>query len=100
MYTDETLTCVDCNAPFIFSAGQQEFFAQKGFTNKPSRCADCKDARKAQRGSSGGGGAREQREMFPATCAGCGKATTVPFKPRNDRPVYCRECFTARQASR
>jgi CxxC-x17-CxxC domain-containing protein len=98
MYTDETLTCTDCNTTFTFSASQQQFFADKGFANKPSRCPDCRDARKAQRDSGGGG--RAAREMFPATCATCNKSTEVPFKPRGDKPVYCRECFSARQASR
>jgi hypothetical protein len=55
MYTDETLNCTDCNAPFTFSAGEQEFFAAKGFTNKPNRCPDCRAARKSQRGGGGGG---------------------------------------------
>jgi len=98
MYTDQTLTCVDCGTPFTFSASQQKFFADKGFANKPTRCTECRDARKAQRGNPGG--QRPQREMFPATCASCNKPTEVPFKPRNDRPVYCRDCFSARQASR
>jgi CxxC-x17-CxxC domain-containing protein len=111
MYQDETLNCVDCQTPFTFSAGQQEFFAQKGFTNKPNRCPDCRDARKAQRGAGGGGGGgnrgggggfgdRPQREMFQATCSACGKVAEVPFKPRGDKPVYCRECFSTRQSSR
>ncbi len=56
MYTDETLNCVDCNSPFIFSSGEQQFFASKGFQNKPNRCPECRSARKAQRGSGGGGG--------------------------------------------
>ena len=56
MYTDESLTCTDCNAQFTFSAGEQEFFAAKGFQNKPNRCPDCRAARKAQRSSGGGGG--------------------------------------------
>jgi len=114
MYTDETLTCVDCNAAFIFSAGEQEFFAQKGFANKPNRCPDCRAARKANKGGGGGGGnfsggggyggggggARRHREMFQATCSGCGKIAEVPFQPRGDKPVYCRECFSSRQAPR
>ena len=84
MYTDETLNCTDCNAPFTFSAGEQEFFAAKGFTNKPNRCPDCRAARKSQRGGGGGGGgssysggggggyggSRPAREMFQATCSG------------------------------
>jgi hypothetical protein len=37
MYQDESLTCVDCGRPFPFTTGEQEFYASKGFTNKPSR---------------------------------------------------------------
>jgi CxxC-x17-CxxC domain-containing protein len=110
MYTDETLNCVDCSAPFIFSTGEQEFFASKGFTNKPNRCADCRAARKAQRGSgggssysSGGGGGyssggsdRAPREMFEVKCSQCGGKASVPFQPRGDKPVYCRDCFQSR----
>lgn len=96
MFTDQTLTCVDCSTPFTFTASQQQFFADKGFANKPTRCSECRDARKAQRGNSDGN--RPQREMHPAVCASCHKPTEVPFKPRNDRPVYCRDCFSARQA--
>ncbi|HEV3156482.1 MAG TPA: zinc-ribbon domain containing protein [Candidatus Baltobacteraceae bacterium] len=110
MYTDESLNCVDCNAAFIFSAGEQEFFAQKGFTNKPNRCPDCRAARKASRGGggysggagggggaySGRGGGSATREMFQATCSACGKVAEVPFQPRGDKPVYCRDCFSKR----
>jgi CxxC-x17-CxxC domain-containing protein len=98
MYTDEQLTCTDCNAPFTFTASEQEFFAAKGFTNKPSRCPDCRAARKAQRG--GGSYSGGQREMFQATCSTCGKVAEVPFKPRGDKPVYCRDCFASRQSYR
>ena len=98
MYTDETLTCVDCGRTFPFTASEQEFFASKGFTNKPSRCGDCRAARKAANGgrsgpSRGGGG---QREMFKATCSQCGGVAEVPFQPRGDKPVYCRDCFASR----
>lgn len=105
MYTDETLNCTDCSAPFTFTVGEQEFFAQKGFTNKPNRCPDCRAARKAQRGGGGGGGSyssgggRPQREMFQATCSSCGKVAEVPFQPRGDKPVYCRDCFATRQSN-
>ena len=119
MYTDETLSCVDCAQPFTFTSGEQSFFAQKGFTNKPNRCPDCRAARKAQRGAGGGGGGyssgggggfgggggsygggggggRPQREMFDATCSNCGQTARVPFQPRGDKPVYCRDCFQSR----
>jgi len=104
MYTDETLTCVDCGRPFPFTSGEQDFFAMKGFTNKPSRCTDCRAARKAGRsggGGGGGGGARAGgREMFTATCSQCGGVAEVPFQPRGDKPVYCRDCFTTRHSYR
>lgn len=97
---DKTLTCRDCGSQFVFSASEQEFFAQKGFTNEPGRCPDCRATRKAQRGEGGGytsGGYSRggPREMFPAVCAQCGKNTEVPFQPRNDRPVYCSDCYAA-----
>ncbi|HTU83545.1 MAG TPA: zinc-ribbon domain containing protein [Candidatus Acidoferrales bacterium] len=101
MYTNEMLTCVDCGRQFPFTAGEQEFFAIKGFTNKPSRCTDCRTARKAGRGQSGNGGNRGgQREMFRATCSQCGGVAEVPFQPRGDKPVYCRDCFASRPSYR
>jgi CxxC-x17-CxxC domain-containing protein len=103
MYTDETLTCVDCGRTFPFTANEQEFFASKGFTNKPSRCGDCRAARKAAGGGRGGsqhGGGSTHREMFRATCSQCGGVAEVPFQPRGDKPVYCRDCFSSRSSYR
>lgn len=97
MKEDKTLICVECNNEFVFTASEQEFYAEKGFTNEPRRCLACRQARK-QRMNGGVAPERPQREMFPAVCAECGKETMVPFKPSNDRPVYCRECFNARKA--
>ena len=107
VYTDETLSCVDCNSQFIFSSGEQQFFASKGFQNKPNRCPECRAARKAQRGSGGGGGGGGYggssrgggREMFQTTCSQCGQTAEVPFQPRGDKPVYCRDCFATRSSS-
>lgn len=97
MYQDEILNCVDCNAPFTFTSGEQEFFAVKGFTNKPSRCTECRTARKAGRSPNSGRGG--PREMFKATCSQCRGVAEVPFEPRGDKPVYCRDCFATRQSS-
>lgn len=93
MYEDRFLTCRDCGSEFAFTASEQEFYAEKGFTNDPGRCPQCRSARK-QNTRGGGFGARTQREMFPAVCANCGVETTVPFRPSGDRPVYCQDCFT------
>lgn len=102
---DKTLTCRDCGKEFVFTQGEQEFFAQKGFTNEPSRCPECRVARKTSGGYSSGGSystggyERREREMFPAVCAQCGKDTQVPFQPSGDRPVYCSDCFSAHRSS-
>jgi len=90
-FTDKTLTCSDCGSPFTFTAGEQEFHQSKGFTNEPRRCPSCRGARRESGGGGGSYGAR--REMFSAVCASCGKTAQVPFEPRGDRPVYCRDCF-------
>lgn len=89
MFEDKTLICQECGQEFIWTAGEQEFFAQKGFTNEPRRCKDCRDKRK-QAGKS-------QKEMYDAVCASCGKTCRVPFKPTSGRPVYCSECFAKMQ---
>jgi len=95
MFNDKELSCRDCGREFTFSASEQEFYAEKGFTNEPGRCPECRAAKKAQTRNQGGGsyGARPQREMFPATCSACGKETTVPFQPTGEKPVYCRDCY-------
>lgn len=85
MYEDKTLKCKECGNDFIFTAGEREFYAERGFENEPQRCKACRDNRKAA--------GRASREMFTAKCASCGTDAKVPFKPREDRPVYCSECF-------
>ena len=136
--SDRTLTCRDCGQAFTFTAGEQAFYAERGFS-EPQRCPSCRSARKAQRanqgfdsgygggggyssgGYSGGGGSYSSggygggggggyssggggyssgpRQMYPAVCSECGRETEVPFQPRTDKPVYCRECFQLRRAA-
>jgi CxxC-x17-CxxC domain-containing protein len=100
-FTDKTLTCSDCGQEFIFSAEDQEFYASRGFT-EPKRCRSCRAMRRTDRegGEAGGGGggfarapARPERELFDVICSNCGQPAKVPFQPRGDRPVYCRDCF-------
>lgn len=99
---DQTLQCRDCGQEFVFTAGEQEFYATKGFTHPPTRCPDCRSQRKQERGGGGGGGysaSRAPREMYTATCASCGREAQVPFQPREDRPVYCSDCYQPRSTS-
>jgi CxxC-x17-CxxC domain-containing protein len=99
-FQDKTLTCRDCGQEFIWTAGEQEFYASRGLQNAPSRCPADRAARRAGGGGGGGGGyAGGQREMFTATCSNCGKEARVPFQPRGDKPVYCSDCFEQRRPS-
>lgn len=83
-FADKDLRCITCDAEFVFSAGEQQFFLGRGFTNLPKHCKQCKANR------------TEGRQVRPETqvkCAACGRDTTVPFKPTQGRPVLCRTCF-------
>ena len=91
MYQDKTLTCRECGNEFVFTASEQAFYAEKGFQNEPGRCPACRAARRQN------GGNRGERQMYEVICDGCGCTTQVPFQPRGDRPVYCRECFEAQR---
>jgi CxxC-x17-CxxC domain-containing protein len=128
---DRTLTCRDCGQQFVFTAGEQAFYQERGFSD-PQRCPSCRQARKQQRnsggggydsgygggygggsyssggyggggggygGGGGGGYSSGPRQMYPAVCSNCGKDTEVPFMPRSDKPVYCRECFQERRTA-
>jgi CxxC-x17-CxxC domain-containing protein len=110
--SDRTITCADCGQEFIFSASEQQFYADRGFSD-PRRCPTCRAQRKAARaggggggyggydaGMGGGGGYRERapREMFEAVCSNCGKTAQVPFRPTSGKPVYCDDCFRSRRA--
>jgi CxxC-x17-CxxC domain-containing protein len=106
--TDKTLVCQDCGQEFSFTASEQQFYADRQFS-EPRRCASCRAARKASRGDFGGGsggyggGSRGgyssgPREMYTATCSSCGREARVPFRPSGSKPVYCSDCFSARRA--
>lgn len=93
-FQEKSIVCSDCGASFIFSVEDQEYFQSKGYTNEPKRCTSCRQAKKAERNGQGNDSYRTQREMFPVTCAQCGKNTQVPFEPRGDKPVYCSDCYS------
>jgi CxxC-x17-CxxC domain-containing protein len=127
VYNDKNLTCADCGQEFVFTASEQDFYSQRGFT-EPRRCPSCRASRKAARNSEGGGAGsyssgggyssggyssgagsygggggggggydRGPREMFSATCSSCGKEAQVPFRPTSGKPVYCSDCFRSQR---
>jgi len=119
-FQDRVLECSDCGGTFVFTAGEQAFYQERGFSD-PRRCPSCRATRRA--GRSGGDSAtdsrmgsgsdrtyssqggddryksrdRAPRQMYNVVCAECGRPAQVPFKPRDDRPVYCKDCYEIRQ---
>lgn len=89
-FQDQQLTCADCGNQFTFEAAEQAFFADKGFP-APKRCSDCREKKKSER--------RSTKQFTKVTCSSCGMETEVPFVPRFDRPVLCRDCFSKQKAS-
>ncbi len=102
-FQDKALTCNDCRTEFVWTSGEQEFYASRGLQNAPGRCPSCRAARRAGGGGGGGGGGGYggggQREMFTATCSNCGNEARVPFQPRGDKPVYCSDCFAKQRGT-
>ena len=96
MYSDKVLVCKDCGQEFTFTAGEQEFYAEKGFTNEPQRCKACRTNRKNARGEAAPGAPRQR---FEAVCSECGGEAKLTFQPSSDRPVYCSKCFEARRSA-
>ena len=118
-FDDRTITCRDCGTSFVFTAGEQAFYQQKGFSNEPTRCPSCRRAKKESGGGGGGGfrsgggggggfrsggdygggGGGGNRQLYKAVCSSCNVETQVPFPPSADRPVYCRNCYNSRRGS-
>jgi len=88
-FVDTELKCTHCGAEFVFTAGEREFFKARGFTYTPKSCRQCRSKAKQ----------RPVKVDFTVNCADCGAATTVPFIPRQDRPVYCRSCFVKHRST-
>ena len=123
-FEDRILECMDCGVSFTWTAGEQRFFEEKGFTNEPRRCADCRARKKAARaseepegegrpqrptgrpggrppgphgrGGPDGGTERRTRELSDFTCASCGTGAKLPFASFGSEPVYCLDCYSGR----
>lgn len=91
-YQDTKIVCRDCEAEFAFSAREQQDFQRRGF-KEPTRCPACHERRSSRRKYSRGG----ETAVHTAPCSTCGKEARLPFKPVDDKPVYCTECFKTQQ---
>lgn len=102
-FTDRKLKCRDCPDEFTFTAGEQEFYSSKGLEHDPVRCPNCRQQKKTSTGMESTDiprygvyasyGGRTPRQLFVAECGQCKKLTEVPFRPRDDRPVLCSDCY-------
>ncbi len=84
---DQELTCQGCGAVFVFTGREQRFYLEMGFVT-PRYCPTCRKTRKRDQKK-----AADWKDTYEVTCDSCGVDTTVPFKPVNNRPVYCRKCL-------
>lgn len=119
-------TCANCQESFLVPPAERQFRRERGLAD-PRECPKCRKTLRAARNTelvslyqrsdalsfmetalpaSRGGESRTQRpasrsnvsrQRYNTVCAACGKETQVPFVPRGDRPVYCRDCFNARK---
>ena len=106
--SDKSIKCRDCGEEFVFTAGEQAFYKERGFQHEPTRCRGCRDVKKRQGGGAAAGGlsassmsmGASSREFHEAVCSSCGVTTQVPFKPTAGKPVYCRDCFQSVRTGR
>jgi len=106
--SDKSIKCRDCGEEFVFTAGEQAFYKERGFQHEPTRCRRCREEKKRQTtgaSASGFGGSPSPmgggtREFHEAVCSSCGVTTQVPFRPTAGKPVYCRDCFQSVRTGR
>lgn len=87
---DRNLTCHECTATFLFSAGEQKYFADHQLGSEPKRCPECRHRRRRDRDIAA---SKPVKPEFDAVCSKCGRETALPFEPRTGKPVFCRTCF-------
>ena len=83
-FVDKTLKCKECGKDFTWTAGEQQFFADKGFRNKPTRCKDCRKVNRQ----------KVEAEYFKIVCSSCQQIGEALFKPSDPAAeIFCKNCF-------
>jgi len=83
------LTCIECHQNFVFSAGEQSFFLNRGLSNEPRRCPHCRVLMRMRREG------KSTDLVTKVDCAECGEKTTVPFLPKEGKKIFCAVCLKA-----
>lgn len=86
-FTDREITCKDCSGSFLFSAGEQQFYSERGLTNEPKRCPNCRSLLKFRAQG------KDESSITTVICAECHGQAIVPFQPRGHRPIFCSACL-------
>lgn len=93
---DRSLRCASCGVEFVWTAGEQAFYAEHQLSHEPKHCRACK-AKRSVRPAPPTPVARPA--ATEVTCSQCGRPTTVPFRPASGRPVFCRQCYLHRRST-
>lgn len=88
-FQDKKLICKECSQEFIWSAGEQKFYADKGLQNPPGRCPECRRIKKDQKAN---------QPKYKIICKNCGKEGEVNFPPRDPNDILCTDCFRQQRA--
>ena len=83
-FTDKEIICRDCGTAFVWSAGEQEFFAEKGLVNTPTRCPICRKKKEVK---------HTFQTSYDIACAECGKKGQSPIKPPESKNILRQTCF-------
>jgi len=94
-FVDEKIKCIGCGGEFVHSAADQERFERQQYANKPKRCPACREKRRAEAEREKGTTPARAKSagVYDMVCSACHENGTVPFKPVEGRPVYCRDCY-------
>ncbi len=99
MFEDKTIVCKDCGNEFVWTAGEQQFFAERGLTNQPVRCKDCRSNRNSTEPS------EDDKTIVCKDCENefvwtAGEQKFFAERGLTNQPVRCKPCRNKKNARR